>query len=294
MFRGAITALVTPFRNGKIDEEAFRSHIDWQIAQGIHGIVPCGTTGESATLSHEEHRRVVEIAVEEAKGRVPVIAGTGSNNTSEAVALTLHAKKAGASAALMITPYYNKPSPEGMYLHYKKVAEEAAFPIIVYNVPGRTAVNLAPETVARIAKIPGIVGIKEATGNLEQVSRLVELCGEAFDVFSGDDATNLPLLALGGCGAISVVSNIAPRDMSDMCEAFFAGDIKKARQLHYKMAPLARDLFVEVNPVPVKAALAMMGRMEESVRLPLCGLREESRSKLRKTIEAYGLAGGAK
>ncbi|TAL17720.1 4-hydroxy-tetrahydrodipicolinate synthase [bacterium] len=294
MFRGAITALVTPFRNGKIDEEAFRSHIDWQIAQGIHGIVPCGTTGESATLSHEEHRRVVEIAVEEAKGRVPVIAGTGSNNTSEAVALTLHAKKAGASAALMITPYYNKPSPEGMYLHYKKVAEESAFPIIVYNVPGRTAVNLAPETVARISKVPGIVGIKEATGNLEQVSRIIELCGESFDVFSGDDATNLPLLALGGCGVISVVSNLAPRDMSAMCEAFFAGDIKKARELHYKMAPLARDLFVEVNPVPVKAALGMMGRIEDTVRLPLCQLREESFKKLRKTVEAYGLAGGAK
>ncbi len=293
MFRGTITALVTPFRNGQVDEEAYRRLIDWQISQGVDAIVPCGTTGESATLSHEEHNRVIDIAVDEARGRVPVIAGTGSNSTAEAVRLTRHAKDAGADAALLITPYYNKPTQEGLYEHYKKVSEEAKFPIIVYNVPSRTGVNLLPDTVARLAGLPDIVGIKEATGDLRQVSEVLEKCGDRITVLSGDDFTVLPLLALGGRGVISVVSNVAPADMVEMIRAFEAGDLARARELHFKMMPLVRALFLETNPVPVKTALAWMGRIGPDIRLPLCPLRPENRERLVATLRAYGLEEGA-
>jgi 4-hydroxy-tetrahydrodipicolinate synthase len=291
MFRGAITALVTPFRDGQLDEEAFRQLIDWQIRQGVHGIVPCGTTGESATLSHGEHNRVIDIAVEEARGRVPVIAGTGSNSTAEAVRLTRHAKDAGAQAALLITPYYNKPTQEGLYQHYRKVAEEAKFPIILYNVPGRTGVNLLPETVARLAEIPEVVGVKEATGDMKQASDVLEKCGDRLSVLSGDDFTAFPLLCLGGRGVISVVSNPAPADMARMVDAHDAGDLALARALHYKTQPLARALFLETNPLPAKTALAMMGRMAEEFRLPLCPMHEGNRQKLRQALADYGLLG---
>lgn len=292
MFRGAITALVTPFRDGQLDEDAFRQLIDWQIREGVHGIVPCGTTGESATLSHHEHNRVIDIAVEEARGRVPVIAGTGSNSTAEAVRLTRHAKDAGAQAALLITPYYNKPTQEGLYQHYRKVAEEAKFPLILYNVPGRTGVNLLPETVARLAEIPEIVGVKEATGDMKQASDVLELCGDKLSVLSGDDFTAFALLCLGGRGVISVVSNPAPADMARMVDAHDAGDVATARALHYKTQPLARALFVETNPIPAKTALAMMGRMAEEFRLPLCPMQVGNRQRLQQALADYGLLGG--
>lgn len=293
MFRGAITALVTPFRNGAVDEEAFRQLIDWQIREGIHGIVPCGTTGESATLTYEEHNRVIDIAVQEARGRVPVIAGTGSNSTSEAVRLTRHAKDAGADAALLITPYYNKPTQEGLYQHYRRVAEDVHFPLVVYNVPGRTGVNLLPDTVARLAAIPEIVGLKEATGDMKQASDTIEKCADQITILSGDDFTAFPLLCLGGRGVISVVSNVAPADVVHMVEAHEAGDAALARSFHYKTQPLVRAMFLETNPIPAKTALALLGRMDEEFRLPLCQMQKANRDTLRSVLEAYGFAKGA-
>ncbi len=289
MFRGAITALVTPFRQGRLDEDAFRQLIDWQIREGIQGVVPCGTTGESATLSHDEHQRVIDIAVDEVRGRVPVIAGTGSNSTAEAVRLTRHAKEAGADGALLITPYYNKPTQEGLFQHYKKIAEECKFPLVPYNVPSRTGVNLLPDTVARLAEIPDVVGLKEATGDMRQVGEILEKCGDRLTVLSGDDFTVLPLLALGGGGVISVVSNVTPADMAGMAAAFERGDLTEARRLHYKMMPLARALFLETNPIPVKAALAMLGRIDPEVRLPLAPLGGANRATLASIVEGYGL-----
>ncbi len=289
MFRGAITALVTPFRDGRLDEDAFRELIDWQIREGVDGVVPCGTTGESATLSHEEHSRVIDIAVDEARGRVPVIAGTGSNSTAEAVRLTRHAKEAGADGALLITPYYNKPTQDGLYAHYRAVAEQTKFPLILYNVPGRTGVNLLPGTVARLAGIPDVVGIKEASGDLAQVSEILERCGDRLTVLSGDDFTVLPLLSLGGKGVISVVSNLVPGDMAGMVRAFQGGDLDRARQLHYGMMPLARACFLETNPIPVKTALARMGRIPFEVRLPLCPMRPENARSLDEALAARGL-----
>ncbi len=292
MFRGAITALVTPFRNGRVDEEAYRELIDWQIRQGVDGIVPCGTTGESATLSHEEHNRVIDIAVDEAKGRVPVIAGTGSNSTAEAIRLTRHAKEAGADGALLITPYYNKPTQEGLYQHYKRVAEETKFPLVLYNVPSRTGVNLLPETVARLAEIPDIVGIKEATGDMRQVSEILEKCGDKISVLSGDDFTVLPLLSLGGRGVISVVSNVAPADMAELVRAFDSGDLARARELHYRLMPLARAMFFETNPIPVKTALSLMGKIHLELRLPLCEMKPENRARLEGVLRDYGVLEG--
>ncbi len=292
MFRGAITALVTPFRNGRVDEEAYRELIDWQIRQGVDGIVPCGTTGESATLSHEEHNRVIDIAVDEAKGRVPVIAGTGSNSTAEAIRLTRHAKEAGADGALLITPYYNKPTQEGLYQHYKRVAEETKFPLVLYNVPSRTGVNLLPETVARLAEIPDIVGIKEATGDMRQVSEILEKCGDKISVLSGDDFTVLPLLSLGVRGVISVVSNVAPADMAELVRAFDSGDLARARELHYRLMPLARAMFFETNPIPVKTALSLMGKIHLELRLPLCEMKPENRARLEGVLRDYGVLEG--
>jgi 4-hydroxy-tetrahydrodipicolinate synthase len=289
MIQGAIVAIVTPFKNGQLDEEAYRELIEFQIEGGTHGIVPCGTTGESATLSHSEHKRVVEICLEQVKKRVPVFAGTGSNNTAEAVELTKHAQAAGADAALMITPYYNKPTQEGIYQHYKVVAEATKIPIIVYNVPGRTSLNLLPETVARLAQLPHIVGIKEATGDLSQGARVIRLCPDNFIVLSGDDFTAFPLMCVGGKGVISVVSNVAPKDMSGMCNAFFANDLPKARELHYKMWPLMEAMFFETNPVPAKTALKMMGKITGEVRLPLYRMSAANEEKLRQVMVNYGL-----
>lgn len=289
MFKGAIVAIVTPFKKGEVDEEGLRELIEFQIKNGTHGIVPCGTTGESATLSHEEHKRVVEIAIDAVRGRVPVIAGTGSNNTTEALELTRHAKTAGADGALLITPYYNKPTQEGLYQHFKKVAEEIPIPILPYNVPGRTACNMLPETVARLSEIPNIVGIKEATGSLQQISEIIRLCGDKITVLSGDDFTVLPILAVGGKGVISVVSNIVPKDMANLCNTFESGEYEESRRLFYKLLPLCKAMFYETNPIPVKTALEMMGKISGEFRLPLTPMSETNREKLKSDLTHYGL-----
>ncbi|MCK9362818.1 MAG: 4-hydroxy-tetrahydrodipicolinate synthase [Syntrophales bacterium] len=289
MFSGAIVAIVTPFKNGKVDEAALRRLVEEQIAGGTDGIAPCGTTGESTTLSHEEHDRVIEIVIDAVKKRVPVIAGTGSNSTAEAIRLTKHAWQAGADAALIVCPYYNRPTQEGLYLHYKAVAEAVPIPLIIYNIPGRTGTNMLPETMARLANIPNIVGVKEAAGSIKQMSDIINLCGPDFDVISGDDAFTLPLLAIGGKGVISVISNIVPADMAGLVDAFFAGDLKKARELHQRMSPLIDALFIETNPTPVKAALAMMGKIDYELRLPLCRMAEKNELALKKAMQDYGL-----
>lgn len=289
-FRGAITALVTPFRNGEVDEEAYRALVEWQIEQGIHGLVPCGTTGESATLSHAEHKRVIHICVDQVKGRVPVLAGAGSNNTREAIELTREAKNAGADGALLITPYYNKPTQAGLVAHFKAIGAAVDMPFIVYNVPGRTALNLLPETLATMKKeIPQVVGVKEATGDLNQVSRVLEYCGQDFQVLSGDDFTALPTMAIGGRGVISVVSNFVPAKMSAMCNAFFAGNLEEAKKLHFEMAPLFRAAFLETNPVPAKQLLAWMGRIPFETRLPLVPMEPKNEAKLRTIATEAGL-----
>lgn len=289
MFRGAYTALVTPFRDARVDEKALRDHVDRQIKAGISGLVPCGTTGESATLNYEEHDRVIELVIEAAAGRVPVIAGTGSNSTEETVMLTKHAEKAGADAALLITPYYNKPTQEGLYEHYKRVSEETALPLVLYNVPGRTGLNMLPETVARLSELKNIVGVKEATGDLDQVSRIIEYSREGFTVLSGDDFTTLPVLAIGGSGVISVTSNIVPADVEAMITRFFSEDLEGARRQHFSLQRLHRAMFLETNPVPVKTALSMMGLMSGELRLPLVAMSETNRKKLYEALRAYGI-----
>lgn len=289
MFKGSMTAIVTPFKNGAVDEESLRRLVEFQIENGTDGIIPCGTTGESATLSHEEHHRVVEIVIDAVGGRIPVIAGSGSNNTAEAIRLTRHAYESGADGVLMLSPYYNRPSQEGIYRHFKAVAEEVPIPIIIYNVPSRTGSNVLPETLARLAVIDNIVGVKEATGDLKQISSVVNLCGNDFSVLSGDDFTLLPILAIGGRGVVSVASNVIPADMAAMVDAFEAGDLAEARRLHYKMWPLMQALFYETNPIPLKAALALMGKIEYEYRLPLCPPSDENYEKLKKVMTSYGL-----
>jgi len=290
MFRGSIVALVTPFKNNKVDEKRLRDIIEFQIKNGTSGIVPCGTTGESATLSFEEHEHVIETTIDQVKKRVPVIAGTGSNSTDEAIMLTKHAARAGADASLQVSPYYNRPSQNGLYAHFKAVADSVEIPIILYNIASRTGVNIEPETVARLSRdCRNIVGVKEASGNLEQMSRVKALCGDAFDVISGDDALTLPLLAIGGTGVISVVANIAPKETAQMVAAFMKGDIAGARALHYKLFPLIRAMFIEGNPVPVKTAMGMLGMCEPQVRLPLAPMLSENSEKLKKALKDYGL-----
>ncbi|HUH64996.1 MAG TPA: 4-hydroxy-tetrahydrodipicolinate synthase [Syntrophales bacterium] len=289
MFSGAIVAIVTPFNKGKVDERSLRELIEFQIKNGTDGIVPCGTTGESSTLSHEEHDRVIEITIDAVKKRVPVIAGTGSNSTDEALRLTKHAHEAGADGALMVCPYYNRPTQEGLYQHFKIIAESVPVPIVPYNIPSRTGVNLMPETVARLAKISNIVGIKEASGSLKQMQDVINLCGEKFDVLSGDDFFTFPLLSIGGRGVISVVSNIVPADMAAMIDAFVAGDTKKAKALHHTLVPLIDALFIETNPVPVKAALSMMGKISYDVRLPMYKMSDSNYEKLKAVMKDYGL-----
>ncbi len=289
MLKGALTAIVTPFREGAVDEKALVHLIERQIEGGVQGLVPCGTTGESATLTHEEHNRVIDITIEAAGGRLPVIAGTGSNSTAETIRLTRHAEKAGAQAALLITPYYNKPSQAGLFAHFRSVSEAVGIPLVLYNVPGRTGVNMLPDTVARLSEFKNIVGIKEASGDLSQVSRVIELSIDDFYVISGDDFTTLPALCLGGSGVISVTSNVVPGDVSSMVNGFLAGDIDGARALHYKLSPLNRAMFLETNPVPVKTALAMLGLLEEEFRLPLVRLSGENRNRLLHTLKHYGL-----
>jgi len=289
MFDGILTALVTPFRDGEVDEAALRELIESQIEAGIAGLVPCGSSGESATLSHDEHRRVIDIVVEAAAGRVPVVAGTGSNATQEAIDLTLHAKQAGADGALLLSPYYNKPTQEGIYRHYAAVAEATRFPLVLYNIPGRTASNIAPETVGRLAELDHIVGIKEACGDIDQIAHVVAACPDDFSVVSGDDSFTLPLLAVGGSGCISVTSNVAPRKMLELASAFAAGDIRRAQEVHFELLPLFDVLFCETNPIPLKAALELMGRMNGDVRLPLTPITEPNRQRLQVVLKDQGI-----
>lgn len=289
MFQGSFVALVTPFKNGKIDEDALKNLIEFQIANGTNGIVPCGTTGESATLTIEEHNQVIDVTVRVVNGRIPVIAGTGSNSTSEAIDLTRHAKESGATAALLITPYYNKPGQEGLYQHFKKIAGDVDIPIIVYNVPGRTSVNMLPSTTARLAEIENIVGIKEATGSLQQVSETIKLCGEKFSVISGDDANTLPIIAAGGKGVISVTANIAPDKIAALCKACLDGNFSKARKFHYELLDLNNGMFIETNPVPVKTALSLMGKVTGELRLPLTPMNDSNLSKLKNLLKESGI-----
>lgn len=290
-FRGAFTALSTPFRDGAIDETAYREFIEWQIEQGIDGLVPCGTTGEAATLTHEEQGRIIKVCVDQVKGRVPVIAGAGSNSTREAIELTSLAKKAGADATLQITPYYNKPTSEGLIAHFKAIADAVSIPFIIYNVPGRTGLNLLPQDLKRIVDaVPQAIAIKEATGNMCQAAQVVEYCGQKFQLLSGDDFTVLPLLSVGGQGVISVISNIMPKAMSDMCRLFMEKDHQGAIDLSLKMAPVIRAMFMETNPIPVKTALRMMGIFPRAeFRLPIVPLRDENIPKLEAVLKEAGL-----
>lgn len=289
MFTGSLVAIVTPFRNGKIDERALADLIEWQIAQGTNGIVPCGTTGESATLSHDEHNRVIELTVEVVNRRVPVIAGTGSNSTAEAVALTRHAKQAGVDGALLITPYYNKPTQEGLFRHYKSVAEAVDLPLVLYNIPGRTGVNMLPTTIARLSAIKSIVGVKEGSGSVQQASDIVQLCGDRLTVLAGDDSLTLPMMAVGGKGVITVTANLVPADMSGMVKRFAEGKIEEARRIHFKLSPLFAALFYETNPIPVKEALGLMGKIDPELRLPLCPMAQDTREKLVRVLKDFGL-----
>ena len=285
MFSGSLVAIVTPFRNGKVDERALADLIEWQIANGTDGIVPCGTTGESATLTHEEHHRVVRLTVEVVNRRVPVIAGTGSNSTDEAISLTRHAKQAGAEAALLITPYYNKPTQEGLYRHYKAVAEAVDLPLVLYNIPGRTGVNMLPATVARLAVMKNVVGIKEGSGSVQQASEIAQTCGDRLTVLSGDDALTLPMMAVGAKGVITVTANVVPKEMAQLTASFLAGRLDEARRIHFALSPLFAALFYETNPIPVKEALGMMGKIDPELRLPLCAMGADNRNQLAKVLK---------
>lgn len=288
--KGLFTAIVTPFdRKGNLDEEGLKRNIDFQIENGVNGVVPVGTTGESATLNEDEHKRVIEISVEHVNGRCLVIAGTGSNNTTEAIEYTRHAKESGADVALLITPYYNKPTQEGIYQHYKKIAETVDIPMILYTVPGRTMVNIEPQTMERLSKIHNIIGLKDASGSLDQVTREIQLCGKDFILLSGDDSMNFPIISLGGKGAVSVVSNIAPGLLRESVWTALDGNLDKARELHYKLYPLFKVLFIETNPAPVKAAMEMLGLAAGEPRLPLVPVSSESREKIRKVLADMGL-----
>ena len=289
MFSGSLVAIVTPFRHGTFDEQSYSELIEFQIANGTHGIVPCGTTGESATLSHAEHERVVALTVEIVNRRVPVIAGTGSNATDEAIAFTKHAKRVGADGALLITPYYNKPTQEGLYQHYAAVAQAVDLPLILYNIQGRTSVNMTPATIARTAELPNVVGIKEGSGSLGQVSEIIHQCGDAFTILSGDDPLTVPMMALGAKGVITVTANVAPKEMANMVNAALAGNFAEARTWHFKLAPLFKALFYETNPIPVKEALAMMNKIDPDIRLPLTRLSSDNRDRLRHVMQEVGV-----
>ncbi len=289
-FHGSIVALVTPFAANGLDETAYKKLVEWQIKEGTNGIVPCGTTGESPTLSEKEHNRVVEITIEAVNKRVPVIAGAGSNSTAEAVNYTKHAAKAGADAVLVVTPYYNKPTNKGIYLHYKAISEAANIPIILYNIAGRTAKNIEPELMAKLAgDFKNIIGVKEASGSLEQMLRIKEICPNDFLLISGDDMLTLPILSIGGVGVISVAANIVPRDVVGVINAFNKGDLKLAQTINSKLVPLIRSLFIETNPIPVKKAAELMGLCNGALRLPMCDMEDANLSKLKEALKQYGL-----
>jgi 4-hydroxy-tetrahydrodipicolinate synthase len=289
MFGGVYTALITPFKNGKVDYEALGGLIENQYKAGIDGIVPCGSTGESSTLSHEEHEAVVEFCVKAAKGKMKVLAGTGSNSTSEAIRLTMSAKKAGCDGVLVIAPYYNKPTQKGLYLHFKAVADAVDIPIILYNIAGRTGVNIEPATMAKLAKdCKNIVGVKEASGSLDQMSQIKSLIPD-FELISGDDGLTLPLLSIGGCGIISVITNIIPGEVVSLVKAFNKGNIEEARKTHYRLLPLIKVMFIETNPIPVKTAAGFLGICDGSLRLPMCEPEEANKLKLEKALKDFGL-----
>jgi 4-hydroxy-tetrahydrodipicolinate synthase len=289
MFKGSMVALVTPFKDGKVDETALKGLVEFHIKNGTAALVPCGTTGESATLSYEEHDKVIELTVQFAKGRIPVIAGTGSNSTEEAIMLTMHAEKCGVDASLQVSPYYNRPTQKGLFLHFKAIAEAVDIPIIIYNIASRTGVNIEPETFVKLAQVKNIIGVKEASGSLEQMSRIRRLCPKDFLLISGDDALTLPVLAIGGVGIISVVANIIPRDVSEMCKAFEKGDIKKAEDMHYKMLDLVKAMFIETNPIPVKTAMGLMKLCGPDLRLPMCEMLPENKEKLVRAMKEHKL-----
>lgn len=289
MFKGSITALITPFRNGVVDEAAFQSLVEWQIAEGTDGLVPCGTTGESPTLSHEEHNRVVSMCVEAAAGRVPVIAGAGSNSTNEAILLAKHAKESGATAALSVTPYYNKPTQEGLYLHFKAIHDAVDIPIIIYNIPGRSVIDMSVETMARLAKLPNIVGVKDATNDLVRPVRTRLAAGPDFYQLSGEDATAVAFLANGGVGCISVTSNVAPGLCAALQDAWIAGDLAKVFVLRDRLAPLHDALFCETNPVPVKYAASLLGKCAPDARLPLAPISEAGKKRVEEAMKGAGL-----
>ena len=289
-FQGSFVALVTPFRNGKLDEAKVRELVELHASHGTDGIVPCGTTGESPTLSHDEHKRVVEVVIEAARGRLKVVAGTGSNSTAEAIDLTRHAERAGAAGALVVNPYYNKPTQDGLYRHFRAVAETVAIPILVYNIQSRTAVNVETATLERLVRdVKNVAGVKEASGSLDQMSQVIAACGPDFSVLSGDDNLTLPLLAIGGHGVVSVIANILPRETAEMVHAALEGDWKRARDLHYRLFPLARAAFLETNPIPIKEAMAMAGMIEPEFRLPMCRMSDANRERLRAILTQYAL-----
>jgi 4-hydroxy-tetrahydrodipicolinate synthase len=289
-FQGSFVAMVTPFRNGKVDEAKLKELVEFHITNGTDGLIPCGTTGESPTLSHDEHHRVVELVIEAARGRIRVVAGTGSYSTSDAIEMTRHAERAGAAGALVVNPYYNKPTQEGLYRHFRAVAESVSIPILVYNIQGRTAINVETDTIARLARdVKNIVGVKEASGSLDQMSQVIAACGPDFSVLSGDDNITLPLLAIGGSGVVSVIANIVPRETAELVHAALDGDWKRARDLHYRLFPLARAAFLETNPIPIKEAMALAGMLEPEFRLPMCRMSDANREKLRAILKPYGL-----
>ena len=289
-FQGSLVAMVTPFRDGQVDEATLRELVEFHVRSGTDGLVPCGTTGESPTLSHAEHKRVVDIVIEAAAGRIPVIAGTGSNSTAEAIDMTVHAAKAGAAAALLVSPYYNRPTQQGLYEHFRAIAEAAPeLPLILYNIQSRTAVNIETDTVARLAQVPNIVGVKEASGNLDQMTSVVLACGPDFTVVSGDDSLTLPLMAVGGRGVISVLANFMPREVAELAHSALDGDWKRARELHHRLFPICRAMFIETNPIPVKEAMAMLGMLRAEWRLPMCAMTAANRTRLRQILVQAGI-----
>jgi len=291
--KGCYVAIITPFdQNGKIDEEALRKHVNFLVEKGVAGIVPCGTTGESATLSWEEHNRVIDIVINEVNGRVKIIAGAGSNNTAESISAARHAQQSGADAILCITPYYNRPTQEGLYQHYKSIASNVDIPIVVYNVPGRTGTNLLPETLERLCEMPTIVAVKEASGNVSQISQIHSRCKERLQILSGDDALTLPVLSVGGIGVISVVSNIVPEKMCNLIDAFFAGNFPLALKIHEELLPLNAAMFLETNPIPVKTAMNIMGLSGGTFRLPLVSMNENNKQELINVLKKYNLNTG--
>lgn len=290
MLEGALVAIITPFRGGQVDEESLRRLIDWQIDNGTSGIVPCGTTGESPTLSFDEHKRVIEITVDQVKKRVPVLAGAGSNSTAEAIELTKHAKKAGADAALIVTPYYNKPTQEGIYRHFKAIVDECALPLVPYNIAGRTGINIEPATLARLAEMPEIIAVKEASGSLAQMAEIANLCGDNLVLLSGDDNLTLPLLSIGGKGVISVISNLVPDRVSAAVKAWTDGKPDEARRLFNELLPLCKAMFIETNPIPCKVAAGLMGLVPDAaLRLPMCEMSPANLDKLKAVLTAQGL-----